>query len=228
MDALLAAVWQQGEAIFRLIAAAALGGMVGLERERSGKPAGFRTHLLICVGAALLTELSIEISRSATAPNDFRADPGRIAAQIVSGVGFLGAGTILHSRGSVVGLTTAASMWVVAAIGMATGAGSYVLAMATTLLVVLALRLLGRLEARVEGRGRGVHRVEIEFHGDPGLLAELERAIAAAGPQIELLEVRAAGAGFVAAYHARGFRQGWDAAVRDLLARPGVRRVSLQ
>jgi uncharacterized membrane protein YhiD involved in acid resistance len=119
-------------------------------------------------------------------------------------------------------------MWVVAAIGMATGAGSYVTALATTLLVVLALRLLGRLEARVEGRGRVVHRVEIEFHGDPVLLAELERAIAAAGPQIELHEVRAAGAGFIAAYHARGSRHGWEAAVRDLLARPGVRRVSLQ
>jgi putative Mg2+ transporter-C (MgtC) family protein len=228
VDALTAALWEQGEAIFRLIAAAALGGMVGLERERSGKPAGFRTHLLICVGAALLTELSIDLARSATAPGGFRADPGRIAAQIVSGVGFLGAGTILHSRGSVVGLTTAASMWVVAAIGMATGAGSYVTALATALLVVLALRLLGRLEARVEGGARAVRRMEIEFHGDPAVLADLERTVAAAGPHIELADVHAAGAGFVASYHARGSRQGWDAAVRDLLARPGVRRVSLQ
>jgi putative Mg2+ transporter-C (MgtC) family protein len=78
------------------VLAAALGGIIGLEREASGKPAGFRTNLLICLGAALVTELSIEVARDVELPGGFRADPGRIAAQIVSGVGFLGAGTILR------------------------------------------------------------------------------------------------------------------------------------
>src|SRR5690554_1125523 len=108
--------WLRVDLLVRLLLAAILGGLVGLEREISGKPAGLRTNLLICVGAALLTELSLSIGLlTAERPN---ADPARIAAQIVSGIGFLGAGTIIQARGSVVGLTTAATLWVVAAIGI--------------------------------------------------------------------------------------------------------------
>ncbi|HET7273730.1 MAG TPA: MgtC/SapB family protein, partial [Longimicrobiaceae bacterium] len=111
----------------RLLLAALLGGLIGLERELSSKPAGLRTNLLICVGATLLMELSLTVAAEANAANlaagvAFRADPARIAAQIVTGIGFLGAGTIMQARGSVVGLTTAATIWVVAAIGMAVGA----------------------------------------------------------------------------------------------------------
>ncbi|HET9440753.1 MAG TPA: MgtC/SapB family protein, partial [Longimicrobiales bacterium] len=119
-------LWQRYQLLLRLLLAAALGGMIGLEREHSGKPAGFRTNMLICLGAALITEVSFNVAHTAS------GDPGRIAAQIVSGIGFLGAGTILHSRGSVYGLTTAATLWVVAAIGMAVGARSYLAAVIGT------------------------------------------------------------------------------------------------
>ena len=120
-----------------------LGGSIGFERERSGKPAGLRTNILICIGAALLMDVSIRIGLI----DGYRiGDPGRIAAQIVSGVGFLGAGTILHSQGMVTGLTSAATIWVVAAIGMAVGAGFYIEGMSAGLLVIFVLAGLGRVE----------------------------------------------------------------------------------
>jgi len=126
--------------VVKLVAAAALGGVVGLERELSGKASGLRTTILICVGAALFTHLSIVIGQvSLSAAGMPYGDVTRIAAQIVTGIGFLGAGAILHERGSVVGLTTAATIWVVAAIGMAAGSGAYVAAVATTVLVCLVL-----------------------------------------------------------------------------------------
>jgi putative Mg2+ transporter-C (MgtC) family protein len=120
-----------------------LGGIIGFERERSGKPAGLRTNILICIGAALLMDVSIRIG---LVDGQRIGDPGRIAAQIVSGVGFLGAGTILHSQGMVTGLTSAATIWVVAAIGMAVGAGFYVEGMSAGLLVIFVLAGLGRVE----------------------------------------------------------------------------------
>jgi uncharacterized membrane protein YhiD involved in acid resistance len=111
----------------RLALATALGALVGLERELAGKPAGLRTNILICVGATLLTEASLGIATVGFATHELvRSDPGRIAAQIVSGIGFIGAGTILVARGSVLGLTTAATLWVVAAIGITVGIGAYV------------------------------------------------------------------------------------------------------
>ena len=137
----------RADLLIALFLAAVMGGAIGLERELSGKPAGFRTNLLICVGAALLTELSIAIGN--TAANPANADPGRIAAQIVSGIGFLGAGTIIQSRGTVIGLTTAATLWVVSAIGIAVGAGYFVEAVGTTILVLVALFLLGKVESRL-------------------------------------------------------------------------------
>lgn len=129
--------------LLRLSLAAILGGAIGWERQHAQKPAGLRTNLLICVGAALLTDMSIRMAAMGGAT----ADPGRISAQIVTGVGFLGAGTILQARGSVSGLTTAATMWVVAAIGMAVGSGANVEAVGTTVLVLIALIPLRALEA---------------------------------------------------------------------------------
>src|SRR5687767_15281939 len=121
--------------------------MIGLERELSGKPAGLRTNLLICVGATLLMEVSINLAASANlGGGEMRSDPARIAAQIVSGIGFLGAGTIIQARGSIIGLTTAATIWVVAAIGMAVGGRFYVEAIGSAILVGTALVMLGRVE----------------------------------------------------------------------------------
>jgi putative Mg2+ transporter-C (MgtC) family protein len=128
----------------RLALAVLLGGIVGVERELSGKPAGLRTNILICLGSALLMDLSITIGM--TDGNVRIGDPARIAAQVVTGVGFLGAGTIMQARGEVVGLTTAATIWVVAAIGLAVGAGHRAKAIAAALLVTLVLTALGWLE----------------------------------------------------------------------------------
>jgi putative Mg2+ transporter-C (MgtC) family protein len=121
------------------------GGAVGLEREMRGKAAGLRTNILICVGATMFTQLSIEIPSGG-------GDPGRIAAQIVTGVGFIGAGTILHSRGAVSGLTSAATIWVVAAIGVALGSGAVLEGVGVTLLLILVLRGLGWAEGYVRRR----------------------------------------------------------------------------
>ncbi len=132
----------------KLLLATVLGGAIGWERQQAHKPAGLRTLILICVGATLLTDLSLRAAAHATGP----ADPGRIAAQIVTGVGFLGAGTILQSRGSVMGLTTAATMWVVAAIGMAVGFGATIEAVGTAFIVLVALIPLRTLEVRAEAR----------------------------------------------------------------------------
>lgn len=132
----------------RLLLALVLGSAVGWERERAQKPAGLRTNVLICIAAALLADLSVKVAAGAPGP----ADAGRIAAQIVTGVGFLGAGTIIQSGGSVTGLTTAATLWVVAAIGMAAGLGATMEAIGTTILVLVALIPLRKLEARAEQR----------------------------------------------------------------------------
>lgn len=123
----------QFEFMLRLLLAAALGAAVGLERERRDHPAGMRTHLLVSLGSAAFTILSIY---AFTGPN---SDPARIAAQIVTGIGFLGAGAILKDGATVRGLTTAASLWVVAAVGMAAGAGAWGVATATTVIVVVSL-----------------------------------------------------------------------------------------
>ena len=123
------------EMALRLLLAAALGGAIGYQRERAGKQAGLRTLVLVCVGAALFTTVS-------TYGFSTIADPARVAAGIVIGVGFLGAGAILHREGGIVeGLTTAATIWVVAGIGLAAGAGMYIISAVATVVILLVLLL---------------------------------------------------------------------------------------
>jgi putative Mg2+ transporter-C (MgtC) family protein len=136
----------QLEPLLRLVVGLVLGAAVGWERELQRMPAGFRTHALVGLGSAIFTVVS------AFAFPGPVSDPTRIAAQIVTGVGFLGGGAILHYRGSVRGLTTAASLWAVAAVGMAAGAGLYVIAIGGAVLVVVTLDLLDRLEAYARRR----------------------------------------------------------------------------
>jgi len=133
---------------FRLIVAAVLGALIGLEREYHDHPAGMRTHLLVAVGSATFTVLSLEAFK---APG---ADPARIAAQVVTGIGFLGAGAILKDRGGIRGLTTAASLWAVAAVGMAAGAAAWGVAVAATVIVIVSLWPLHEIERRVIDRRR--------------------------------------------------------------------------
>lgn len=144
--------------LFKLLLAAILGGAIGLEREIAGKPAGLRTNILICVGAALFMHLSIYVAEIGYSPDGHPyGDTTRIAAQIVSGIGFLGAGAILHAHGAVVGLTTAATIWVVAAVGAAVGAGAYVEGIGTSILMILVLVGLRPFERRLLLRRRKVN-----------------------------------------------------------------------
>ncbi len=128
--------------IARLAVAAILGGIIGIERQFRHKPAGLRTNMLICFGSAMFTVLSGQLAGS------LGGDHTRIAAQIIPGIGFIGAGSILHSRGSVVGLTSAATIFVVAGVGMAAGGGMYLTAIFATGVILIALAVLGRLERR--------------------------------------------------------------------------------
>lgn len=214
----------------RILLAALLGGIVGLERELSGKPAGLRTNLLICLGAALLTELSVGIAVSANERNEiagvvFRADPGRIAAQIVTGIGFLGAGTILQSRGNVVGLTTAATIWVVAAIGMAVGAGAYLIALGTTGLVVVTLALLGRLE-EVVVRRRQHQRFLVRIPPDAQLLTAIDEIVRGSGLRIGSESVERGEDAFEISFDLNGRAAALRLLFEVLIANPRVSRVT--
>jgi putative Mg2+ transporter-C (MgtC) family protein len=179
------------EALLRLALAAVLGGLIGIERELREREAGLRTHLLVSVGSALFTIVS------AYGFNEFlvsgaavvRADPTRIAAQIVTGIGFLGAGAIIRQGVSVRGLTTAATLWVVAAIGMATGAGYYSVAVITTALVVLSLWPLRIVAYQVMRRFRDEEgRLVVELHAGASpaaVINEVERS----GARVETIAV---------------------------------------
>ena len=128
------------ETAFRLALAAVLSGFIGYEREYRHKPAGMRTNMLVGMGTAAMTMVSIAVARFSPSPE--AVDVSRIASTILTGIGFIGAGTIIRSRGHVLGLTTAASIWVVAAIGLATGMGLYPIAIFTTVMALAVLAIL--------------------------------------------------------------------------------------
>jgi putative Mg2+ transporter-C (MgtC) family protein len=226
IDGFVLLLAERGESVLRLCLAAGLGAIIGLEREASGKAAGFRTNLLICLGAALITELSAEVARDGQLPGGLRSDPGRIAAQIVSGIGFLGAGTILQSRGSVTGLTTAATLWVVAAIGMAVGAGAYVHAIVGTGLVMLALMILGRFGDQLPRREDDrLLRVTVEPRNE--LVPAVQQLLLDGGLQIRSLDVEKHHGGLVVSCRTGGSVRDVEIVMRQLLDQPGVRKVSL-
>lgn len=130
----------------RLVLATLLGGMLGWDRERRDKPAGLRTHMLVSLGSASFVALAFDLK---TETGGQAIDPTRVLQGLVGGLGFLGAGTIIQGRGHVSGLTTAASVWVVGAVGAAAGLGAYVLSIATALLALPVLSLLGAVEVSV-------------------------------------------------------------------------------
>ena len=131
----------------KLLLAVLLGGAIGLERLLAGKASGLRTNILICLGSALIMHLSMTLGTSLG--NVRFGDPGRIAAQVVTGIGFIGAGTIMQSRGAITGLTSAATIWMVAAIGLTVGAGLDVEALGATALAMIVLAGLGRVEYKL-------------------------------------------------------------------------------
>lgn len=168
-------VWQIDmlQISIRIAMAVLIGGMIGLERERGKHHAGLRTHILVCLGSTLITLISIYgFSQFAYEPN-VRMDPARLSAQIISGIGFLGAGTILRTGNTVSGLTTAASLWVVAALGIAIGAGFYYGALLSFVLVLICLFLLQLFEKRfMRPRNTILYSITISQVGDPGVLID--------------------------------------------------------
>lgn len=211
----------QIDVLGRLLLALVLGAAVGLERERSRKPAGLRTIILICVGAELFTEASVRAA-GLTLTELVRADPARIAAQIVTGIGFIGAGTILVYRGNVVGLTTAASMWVAAAIGMTVGLRAYVVAIGAAILVVITLIALGWMETRFFP-DRTLNTLKVTLEG-PDVAPELvETSLAELGFQSSRLLLDRDGDRLTVGYRVSGTRAARDRLLERLFAEPRVR-----
>jgi putative Mg2+ transporter-C (MgtC) family protein len=206
------------ELLLQLGLAVLCGGAIGMERELSGKPAGLRTNILICVGATLFTVLSVQLSYG-------RGDPARIAAQILPGVGFIGAGTILHARGAVTGLTSAATIWVVAAIGMALGGRAYTEALGTALLVMLVLAGLGSLETQVARRATNT-RLLIHAKPEASALDEIETLVRRAGLDLTRIESRRENVDLVIDLEVRGPKRLHDQAMIAILHHAGVRSVS--
>ncbi|CAG7652264.1 Protein SapB [Paenibacillus solanacearum] len=172
----------------RLVLAFLLGGVIGFEREHSSHAAGMRTHILVCLGATLIMLLSMYGFSEFAVLDNVRLDPARLAAQVISGIGFLGAGTILFTGKSITGLTTAASLWVVAAIGLAIGAGFYYAAVLAVLLVLISLFVLNRIEQKYF-RGKKLYHFKLQAADRPGMLSRVSLTVANRGGVIKMLSV---------------------------------------
>jgi len=175
--------------LLRLLTAAVLGGLVGLERERSQHAAGLRTHIMVCLGSCLMMLLSIYGFALFVYEVNVRVDPARLAAAVITGVGFLGAGTILHTGRGVTGLTTAASIWVTAAIGLGVGAGFYFAAAVSTLLVLFVLWALNILERKMFRR-KSERLIVLRVDDRPGLMQKLQETVERGGGDLRRLRFR--------------------------------------
>jgi putative Mg2+ transporter-C (MgtC) family protein len=183
------------DTVLRLGLATLLGALVGLERERLERAAGLRTHAIVSLGSALMMVVSIYgFSDGLGSDPRVGLDVSRVAAQVVSGIGFLGAGVIIFRKSVVRGLTTAASVWAVAGLGLACGGGLFVAAGVTTALLLLLQMVLRPIEQRVFAHHRE-HNLELRVQRGIGSLAGIEAAISQAGVGIESLRVRPAGDG---------------------------------
>jgi putative Mg2+ transporter-C (MgtC) family protein len=176
----------------RILMAAGLGGLVGLEREWSNHAAGLRTHLLVCIGATAIMLLSIYGFSEFITEANVRMDPARLAAQVISGIGFLGAGTIMRTGSTVSGLTTAASVWVVAAIGLCVGAGFFYCAVLSTVMVLLSLFVLNKWEKLIM-RNRRTQEVVIKIIDKPGVLGTVATHFGKQGIQVVNVQMKPEG-----------------------------------
>lgn len=206
--------------LVRLVIALLIGGAIGLEREFKGKPAGMRTNMLICIGSCLLMIISIEIARSAART----ADPGRIAAQVVTGIGFLGAGTIMRSRFHVVGLTTAATIWALSAIGLAIGAGYLLLSVFVAFLITATLIVIGIIEEKLATK-RSYHLTQVTFERREGVLKAIVAGFEALKIGREAIEVNRNGDVWKATFEYAASHERHHALVEKLQAMEGVRTI---
>ena len=185
IHAMLSNLGWPAEGVVQLLLAAVAGGLVGIERELRGRQAGFRTNLLVCVGSALVMIVSVRMTYAEYPLRDdvvVNVDPSRIAYGVMTGIGFLGAGAIIKNGASVRGLTTAAGLWCVAAMGMAVGIGLYVLMLASCLLILVSLWLLDHFEGllpRLHYR-----EVVVRRRWEPGCVSDTVTRMKAAGLQV--------------------------------------------
>jgi putative Mg2+ transporter-C (MgtC) family protein len=217
------------ELVLRLMVAAVLGGLVGLERERLEWAAGMRTHALVSLGSALFMVVSIFGFSDILNEQHVILDPSRVAAQVASGIGFIGAGTIIFRREVVKGLTTAASIWAVAAVGLAVGGGMFVAAVSATLLALALLVLAKPLKGRMFPNRKEARRLRLKVERGT-LLANLREEIESSGVPLERIVVRPSSADeedVAELVLAKGSREEELLSLMDRLRRvSGVREVS--
>jgi putative Mg2+ transporter-C (MgtC) family protein len=173
------------ELFLRMVVAGVLGGLIGLEREARGRAAGFRTHLLLAVGCCLVMLLSRAFAEDYTGdPNQtvIRIDPARLAYSVMGGIGFIGAGAVLRTGLIVRGLTTAASLWCVAAVGLASGSGEYALAVCATFIVLVSLMVLDRVSNHLQAN---IYKtIHVVIPDEPGRIASIRNTLEANGVRI--------------------------------------------
>jgi len=183
------------QVLLKLILAVALGGLIGLEREASQKPAGFRTNILVCMAATMMMSLAALLVEGKGGNPDTLV---RMAAGVITGIGFLGAGTIFQSRGTIAGLTTASTLWVVAGLGLVIGAGYYVPAIIFTALTILTLLVFGRIENSY------LHKSQFHYHlkakARPYILSSLRKLALHHGVRLERLTMKQEGASYLLAF----------------------------
>ncbi len=168
--------------IIRILMALIIGGLIGYERELKNRAAGFRTHILVCLGATIVSLLQIEIGNQAIAiiaSNEklyevIKVDYGRLGAQVITGVGFIGAGAIIHNRGNIKGLTTAATLWVVACLGLAIGMGGYYISIFSTIIIFITLVFLKRIEDKFIFKNK-LEKFEVEYFKREEIESEIEQ-----------------------------------------------------
>ncbi|HPW16756.1 MAG TPA: MgtC/SapB family protein [Candidatus Aminicenantes bacterium] len=180
------------EVLLKLVMAVALGGLVGIEREAGQKPAGFRTNVLVCVASAMMATLAVLLARSGGGGADTVV---RMAAGVVTGAGFLGAGAIFQARGAIAGLTTAATLWLAAGLGLVIGAGYYVPALVFAALTIAALFLFRRIESAYLHRSQ--FRYNLKAKARPYILASLRKLALHHGVRLERLTMRQEGTSYL-------------------------------
>jgi putative Mg2+ transporter-C (MgtC) family protein len=181
--------------VLKLVLAVALGGLIGLEREASQKPAGFRTNILVCVGSAMMMTLAVLLIQSKGGTPDTLV---RMAAGVITGIGFLGAGTILHARGTIAGLTTASTLWLVAGLGLVIGAGYYVPALIFTAVTIATLFAFGRIENAYLRKAQ--FHYNVTFKQRPYILSSLRKLALHHGVRLEKINLKEEGKSFLVSF----------------------------
>ncbi|RYZ68264.1 MAG: MgtC/SapB family protein [Proteobacteria bacterium] len=200
------------------------GGLIGLERELKSKPAGIKTNILICMGSALYTAVSVLISTSLADRGHF-GDPARISAQIVSGIGFLGGGAIVQAKGTIHGLTTAATIWVVAALGITIGLGYHDVAVALSIMTILILVGVSYFEDRVLGRSLSFQMEIVLLDESGSARKEIHRLLGQNDLVLESFELSTRGSEQIVQMKYTGHRSDQRKFSLSLWSTPGVREI---